>query len=720
LAATGDRERRKRRREGLIVVLTCLLVVVLTVLETQVFNVVMDLSAAGSVVVFALINLNAVLLLLLVFLVLRNLVKLIFERRRGAMGSRLRTRLVAAFVALSILPTVLLFFAAAKFVTTSIDYWFDSRVERSLAESVEIGRSYYADLAEQALAFCRQIRDDLEASGLSSGEDLAQRLEASREEFHLGAVTLFWPDQKRLAEAKGEPLAGVELPAPPADVARRAAATDSGLTQIQALSTGELVRALLPAGGGRLLVADYYLPEGLVRRLDDVREGFESYRQLQMVKNPIKLSYLITLSVLTLLMIFAATWFGFYLAKGITGPLQKLAEGTERISHGDLDFSLETEAADEMGILVDSFNRMTAELKASQKRLEEAMEELRRRNAEIEDKRRYTEAVLGKVAAGVVSMDRQGRIGTMNSSAAALLALDPAVCFGKAALRVLPGELARLLEAGREEGGTQVRLEVAGRTLSLLVHVSQLGEGGQGTVMVFEDLTQLEKAQRMAAWREVARRIAHEIKNPLTPIQLSAQRLRRRYLASFQKGAGGGEIFEECTRMIIDQVEELKRLVNEFSSFARLPQANPAPTDLVALVSDTLVLYEQAHKGIAFGFRQEGEFPTLNLDREQMKRVLINLLDNAVDCLQGHGEVCVELSFDPILRMARIEVQDSGPGIDPADKLRLFEPYFSTKKTGTGLGLAICSAIIADHNGFIRVRDNDPRGSRFIVELPVG
>lgn len=172
--------------------------------------------------------------------------------------------------------------------------------------------------------------------------------------------------------------------------------------------------------------------------------------------------------------------------------------------------------------------------------------------------------------------------------------------------------------------------------------------------------------------------------------------------------------------MIIDQVEELKRLVNEFSSFARLPQANPAPTDLVALVSDTLVLYEQAHKGIAFGFRQEGEFPTLNLDREQMKRVLINLLDNAVDCLQGHGEVCVELSFDPILRMARIEVQDSGPGIDPADKLRLFEPYFSTKKTGTGLGLAICSAIIADHNGFIRVRDNEPRGSRFIVELPVG
>jgi two-component system nitrogen regulation sensor histidine kinase NtrY len=261
---------------------------------------------------------------------------------------------------------------------------------------------------------------------------------------------------------------------------------------------------------------------------------------------------------------------------------------------------------------------------------------------------------------------------------------------------------------------------VGGRALSLLVHVSQLGEEG-GAVMVFEDLTQLEKAQRVAAWREVARRIAHEIKNPLTPIQLSAQRLRRRYLDRFREDdREGAAVFDECTRLIVDQVEELKRLVNEFSQFARLPQATPAPCDLKTLVSDTLVLYEQAHKGIRFSLHQEGQFPTLDIDREQMKRVLINLLDNAVDCLEGRGEVRVELSFDPILRMARIEVQDSGPGISPEDKLRLFEPYFSTKKTGTGLGLAIVSAIVADHNGFIRVRDNQPRGSRFVIELPAG
>jgi len=712
----GERERRKRRREGLIVVFTCLLVIALTVVETQIFNVGVDLPATGGVVVFALINLNAVLLLLLAFLVLRNVVKLVFDRRRGAMGSRLRTRLVAAFVVLSILPTVLLFFTAMKLITTSIDYWFDSRVERSLAKSVEVGRNYYGDLADQALSFCRQARSEV---GLAEGgEAQARQLEAARARFHLAALSLLTPGQAAVAQAKEGSLGHLAVPPPPAEVLRRAAVTPAGLTRIQPLSRGELVRALLPAAGGRVLVADYYLPESMVRRLKDVRSGYESYRQLQMLKNPIKLSYVITLSVLTLLVMFTATWLGFFLAKGITGPIQRLAEGTERLSQGDLDFRLEeTGASDELGVLTASFNRMTADLKASHERLEEAMAELKRRSAEIEEKGRYTAAVLGKVAAGVLSVDRQGRIATMNASAALMLGVDGAASIGQEAQAVLPSELAGLLQSSRDVSGAQVRLEVGGRGLSLLIHVSRLGESedGQGAVMVFEDLTQLEKAQRMAAWREVARRIAHEIKNPLTPIQLSAQRLRRRYL---EKLGDGGAVFDECTRMIVDQVEELKRLVNEFSSFARLPQTNPAPTDLAGLVADTLILYEQAHKGISFVLRQEGEFPKLCLDREQMKRVLINLLDNAVDCLEGRGEVCVELSYDPILKMARIEVRDSGPGIAPEDKLRLFEPYFSTKRTGTGLGLAICSAIVADHNGFIRVRDNVPQGSRFIIELP--
>jgi len=468
----------------------------------------------------------------------------------------------------------------------------------------------------------------------------------------------------------------------------------------------------------------------MVHRMQEVRAGYEGYQQLAVLKQPIKAALVMMLSVVTLLIIFAAMWFGFYLSKGLTGPIQALAEATDRVAHGEYDFSLEHGAKDELGQLVESFNQMTGDLKGSQERLAEAMAELERRNAETSERRRYTEAVLARVAAGVVSVDRQGRVSTLNGSAESLLGLKAEECLGRPASEVLPPELASLLNETREVSGRQVRFESAGRPVSLLIHVSPLPEGegesgvtgeGQGAVMVFEDMTQLEKAQRMAAWREVARRIAHEIKNPLTPIQLSAQRLRRRYLDKFgQEGA----VFDECTRLIVDQVEQLKGLVNEFSAFARLPQANPVPTDVLELVTDIVVLYEQAHRDVSFGVRHDGRLPKLNVDREQMKRVLINLMDNAVDSLGSTGdgprEVTVELIYDPIIKLARIEVQDTGSGISAEDKLRLFEPYFSTKSTGTGLGLAIVSAIVADHNGYIRVRDNEPRGSRFIIELPAG
>ena len=256
--------------------------------------------------------------------------------------------------------------------------------------------------------------------------------------------------------------------------------------------------------------------------------------------------------------------------------------------------------------------------------------------------------------------------------------------------------------------------------MTLLVTVSiLLDEEGQylGIVVVFDDLTELEKAQRMAAWREVARRIAHEIKNPLTPIQLSAQRLRRKYLKSFTKD---GKVFDECTRTIINQVDELKLLVNEFSNFARMPAASRSPNDLAEIVQETVSLFSESHPSSDFIFEQHNPLPLLDLDREQMKRVMINLLDNAVAAVDGNGEIRIKLSFDEILKIARLEVSDNGPGISAKDKIGMFEPYFSTKEKGTGLGLAIVSNIIADHHGFIRVRDNQPHGTTIVIELPGG
>jgi two-component system nitrogen regulation sensor histidine kinase NtrY len=448
----------------------------------------------------------------------------------------------------------------------------------------------------------------------------------------------------------------------------------------------------------------------------------QEFRQVRVLEGPIRTIYLTILTAITLVVILLSTWFGFFLAKGISVPLQALAEGTEAIARGRLDYQIPQVSDDEFGVVVESFNKMTRDLRTSD-------DALKRSNAELERRRKYMEVVLSNVASGVVAIDRDGRISTINKNAEKLLNIRVSQILGKhfsdvlrpdhqEAVREMIREIQRL---GRETLARQVTASINGQALTLLVSLTVLrDEEGQdmGVVAVFEDLTHVIKAQRALAWREVARRIAHEIKNPLTPIQLSAQRLRKRYLGKLQGEDVG--IFDECTATIVKQVDELKNLVNEFSSFARLPAANPQPSDLNALVEEGLFLFQEAHKNIRFQFTPAVSLPRVNLDREQIKRVVINLLDNAVAAVDG-GEGLVEIvtGYDPALQVARLEVADNGCGIRPEDRGRLFEPYFSTKKSGTGLGLAIVSKIVADHNGYIRVRDNEPHGTRFVIELPV-
>ena len=342
------------------------------------------------------------------------------------------------------------------------------------------------------------------------------------------------------------------------------------------------------------------------------------------------------------------------------------------------------------------------------------------------------EIVLRDVGAGVISIDTDGRIRTINKSAEKILGIPAESALGGKYDEVLQSEhivaqelVNAINQAEKHSITQQVKLTVRNETLTLLVKIANLRDEENrylGMVMVLDDLTQLQKAQRAAAWREVARRIAHEIKNPLTPIQLSAQRLRKRYLNQF---AEDGVIFDECTKTIVTQVEELKTLVNEFSSFARMPAANPVPNNLNEIIREALVLYEEGHKPIGFHFKPDEQIPVFNLDKEQIKRVMVNLLDNAVAAVDAvkretpDGKITVETLLDPFMNLARIEVADNGCGISPEDKPLLFEPYFSTKASGTGLGLAIVNTIVSDHDGYIRVKDNFPQGSRFIIELPI-
>ena len=723
------RKRRQRRIRAVIVACLCLFIV-LTLLEQQVFHLgTVPFPVSGNVLVFALININVILLLLMVFLTMRNLVELVFDRRQQIVGASLRTKLVISFVSLSLIPTTLLFFISLQFVSSSMDYWFNSNVDRSLEESLVLAQEVYQEVTDQVRQEGILIAAALSEEGDSPFMNDINRLQNQIKTFRLAGLTIFSSDRQRVVDlaAVGEDAA--QLPAIPADLLRRSLSGEPGLTHSLPVPAGELVRSLTPfarAGERYVLVTTGLIPKVRLERLELISKGIQGYRQLLLLKKPIKSSLLVMLLIITLLIIFSAIWFGFYVSSGLTRPMAKLSNGLKRVADGELDFVLEKGSDDEMGLLVDSFNSMTRDLLSSQVQVHEAHHSLQQVNQETEKRRRYTEIILQNVTAGVISLDAQGRVLTINKFAEELLKIRTDDIINKNYksilrlnhLSILESFFIELDQSGRSSIQRSINVTVNNETLSLRVNFARLEDEDKrpiGIVIVFDNLTEIEKIQRMAAWREVARRIAHEVKNPLTPIQLSAQRLRKRYL---EKLAAEGEVFDQCTTTIIKQVDELKHLVDEFSSFARMPAVKKTLNHLGAVVSEVLILYQEGHKDITFVVLDQG-VPAFYFDAEQMKRVLVNLLDNAAAALGHQGRVEVEIATQQEEGLVILEVRDNGPGVSEADKLRLFEPYFSTKKTGTGLGLAIASTVVADHGGYIRVKDNLPTGARFIIELPL-
>ena len=728
----------RRRRERLIICIILPTIVLLTYLGTKVIGLGLELPVADSILIFSLININVILLLLLLYLTMRNLVKLFFERKRKVMGSGLRAKLVFAFVILSLLPTIIIFFVSVQFISLSIEHWFKLQVEQSLQKSLEVGQDYYKGIADEALAFGNTLSSVITHKGymlVSKSDELQAFIDEKRKEYNVSAIQVFSSKLRPRAASYDtrvdlKPFKDLGI-----EVLRKSFNDSTDMTDTQTSSHGDLVRGIVPifsrtetkAQVGAIVVARF-IPGVVLNRLETVTKGLEGYKQLKMLKRPIKLSHLITLSIVTLLVIFSAVWFGFYLSKGITVPIEELARATKRIASGDYSFRIDLEPKDEIGVLVNSFNRMTRDLREGKRELDLVNRDLIRSNKESEQRRLYMETILENVAGGVISADSQGVISTINKSAEKMLNISAKEIIGRNYRHVLGPKYRSIINsfvADRNlfsKGSIQREMNVTikGRSLRLLVSLNVLRDDQDnylGLVAVFEDLTELEKAQRVAAWREVARRIAHEVKNPLTPIQLSAQRLRRKYgrLLAREDGA----VFDECTRLIVDNVEELKVLVDEFSNFARMPAPKPVPDNIRQIIQDAILLYKDIHKDITFKFIDKDDVPIFKLDREQIKRVMINLLDNAVAAIPSKGRISIKLFYDKALRIVRIEVADTGTGISHEDKERLFEPYFSTKRSGTGLGLAIVSRIISDHNGSIRVEDNKPRGTRFMIELPV-
>jgi two-component system nitrogen regulation sensor histidine kinase NtrY len=724
-----EKELRKRRRERIIMVVVGILAITFTLIASNFFNK-NDLPLSTNIFVYGLTSINVILIILLLFLIIRNVVKLFYEHRHGIIGSKLRTKLVATFVGLSLVPTILLFLFAINFLSYSIEFWFNIKIGDALNRSLEVAQVYYQQMEEQAKFNARQISADITKNHLYEREriDYLKSFIGQRQKnYKVGMVETYFDFQKErmvFADVEHPDLVPVTLdPKMIEDIY-----SGKEESTIQATNIGDAVVGIVPVFSntvppeviGRISVS-YIIPKGFVDKLRSIANASEQYGKIKLLKNPIKSNYAITLSIVTLVIIFLATWFGLTLAKGITDPIQDLVLATNRITQGDLDSRIDIEADDEIGLLVKSFNQMTKDLKKSKNSVEEA-------NINLEQRRKYMETVLRNVSAGVISVDKAGMITTINRAAEKMFDIkSEKVLFQNYRDLMIPEHLSLVDEFLQEmkesnesllEKQLEVMLKDKALTVLLTITTIQDEEGNDsGIVVVFEDLTQIQKAERAAAWREVARRMAHEIKNPLTPVQLSAQRLQRKY---GDKLGEEGSVFKECTQTIIDQVEVLKNLVNEFSRYARMPVTSLTLNDLNAVVAEAVLLFQDAHKDIVFEFKPAEGLPKFDLDAEQINRVMINLLDNAVAAInKKNGRIEITVSYDEQHRKATVAVADDGAGVPSSNKRKVFEPYFSTKKFGTGLGLAIVNSIISDHHGQVSVADNNPTGTIVSFQLPV-
>ncbi|NOY13169.1 MAG: HAMP domain-containing protein, partial [Deltaproteobacteria bacterium] len=593
-ADTSPEKSHRKPREWILLLLVLLLLVLIPQLETRLLGLTSQLPISNSIIALALINLNILLVLLFLFLIFRNLFKLLLDRRRGVPGAKLRSKLVGAFIALSLIPTMLLFFVSAGFISNSIDNWFNNQVEKALDESLDVAQTYYRNSEANALYYADQLAQRIQQDKLLNEENLPQLkklIKTKQEEYNLGIVEVFSATNEELVRVANPKLPIIEITSATSDPVREGL-QGIRFSQITPVGKADLIRGIVPVKSNwnpkdivGVVVVNYYVPYSLINKMKEIAASVEQYKTTKSIKGQIQQSYVVVLLLIALIIIFLATWFGFHLARGITVPIQELATATSRVASGDLDITLETRSTDEIGTLVIAFNKMTADLRQGRIEVEAANQGLQDSNLELDRRRNYMEIVLANVTAGVISIDRYGRLTTVNKSAENLLHFKAARVLGRDFREVIPATyLPQIMELLKElfysEKGTvrqQLSLPIGNDKYTLLVNLTTLRDeqdNFMGTVVVFDDLTQLFKAQRMAAWREVARRIAHEIKNPLTPIQLSAQRLRRRYLDRF---SSEDTVFDECTQMISRQVDELKNLVNEFSNFARMPAIKATP-----------------------------------------------------------------------------------------------------------------------------------------------
>lgn len=679
-----------------------------------------------------MVYVDLVIMLLLGFIVARRIVALWSERRRGSAGSRLHVRLVALFAALSVTPAIIVSTFSLLFFDLGIESWFSERVRTAVNESRAVAEAYLVEhrnnIRADALRMARDLNRD--ARQLQLNPPLFNRtLEIQRRVRELSEAIVFQGTTREVVARAGLTIV---LEFEPID-SRDLLAASNGEIVVLTGGADDRVRALLKLDA----FADMYLYIGrlvdpqVLSRIEQVRGAAAQFERLESQRSDIQLSFALAFVVVALLLLLSAIWIGLTLATQLSSPISALIGATEQVRAGDLDARVsEIAGGDELALLSRAFNRMTSQLRSQHNELMEA-------NRQIDGRRRFSEAVLSGVSAGVLGLDRNGRIDLPNRRASELLAMAPHALIGEKLTDILP-ELQESMDQARNSTPgrpveAQIRLTVQGETRTLFVRIVVEQDDGQvqGYVATFDDVSPLVSAQRKAAWADVARRIAHEIKNPLTPIQLSAERLKRKYRKEVTTDP---HVFETCIDTIVRQVDDIGRMVDEFSSFARMPAPTMRDQDIVDICRQSLFLQRNANADVDYTFDGPEVPLVIRCDGRQLSQVMTNLLQNAHDAIEGRFEIAeaegrpaseepggrIGLSIDADDRHVRIAIQDNGKGLPTAERERLTEPYVTTRRKGTGLGLAIVKKIMEDHGGSLQLDDAPGGGALITLTLPLG
>ena len=677
----------------------------------------------NQILLFTLRNINVLLVITILFVLLRNLFKLWVERRSRILGSKFKTKLVATYIGLTLIPVLLLFAYATELMQGSIENLFSTPTEELLEPGNDVSQALTSFIQTDNRRVAYRVLGAIQGIDLDNPQQrprLDRNLQRLLKAEDIDILAVYADTD--FVHAVVDPRAPLTNQVDPGrgfllEIIRNGAATrvEELASQPERLLLGGAARPGQDGLPSTVVVTGRVLREDLANATSALVSAYQTRRQQEVLEPEIKTVYLLVFLMVTLVILLTSSWMGLYLARRVTVPIQALADGTRHVMSGDLQYRVEAAADDELGVLVDSFNRMTTEIDKSR-------QQLLLSNQELSEERTLISTILENVAAGIISIDAEGTVLTCNSAALEMLDLPETALLQRNLREVWRNERSELLELFDEElhytgrARKEISLNIAGERKTFEATTTEmLDKEGKvsGLVIVLEDLTELIEAQKLATWTEAARRIAHEIKNPLTPIKLSAERLLMKYR---KQDAALGEAIEDAAAVIGKEVASMKAMVDEFARFARMPPTQMRSVDLGQLLEDTVSLYRDIKPGVEIKSRTVGEIDEASCDREQMRSALVNLLDNAVAATDAPGEIEVVAARDNGL--VRIQVADTGNGIPPGSKNKLFLPYYSTKQRGTGLGLAIVHRIVADHRGTIRVDENTPQGTVFTIEMP--